>query len=273
MNTLQLQSGNAIPQLGLGTWELTGSTCEKTVKEAIAMGYTHIDTADGYGNHKEVGRGVHDSGAKRENLFITTKIKKNAQKEAQVLAFGDRMRKELNTDYVDLLLIHWPTKNVPFEETFTAMHTLVEKGYARSIGISNFNTDLVKKAAHISPLPVATNQVEFHPLLFQKELLNTCESLGIRITAYSPLGKGEALQHPVIRDIAGAKGVSAAQVCIAWLMAKGIIAIPKARGKEHLESNLKAAELTLLSGEITAIDGIQEQKRIIEAEGWREFDF
>ena len=273
MKNVQLKTGITIPQIGLGTWQLTGSNCVKAVREAIALGYTHIDTADGYTNHKEVGRGIQESGAKRETLFVTTKIKKNAQKEAQVLAFGDRMRKELQTDYVDLLLIHWPTKNVPFEETFSAMQTLVEKGYAKNIGISNFSIELAQKASELSKIPITVNQVEFHPLLFQKDLLSACESLGIKITAYSPLAQGEVLKNKVIKDIAGAKGVSAAQISLAWLMAKGIIAIPKARSVEHMKSNLAAADLELSQAEIEAIDGIGEQKRIIEAEGWREFDF
>ena len=273
MKTAELKTGRSIPMLGLGTWQLTGDTCTSVIKEAVAMGYTHIDTADGYNNHLEVGRGIKESGVPRESLFITTKVAKPKQKKEKVLAFGERMLRELQIDYVDLLLIHWPTRSVPFAETFGALNELVDRGIVRDIGISNFNAELTGEASRLSTAPVVMNQVEFHPLLFQRELLETCESLGIKITAYSPLAQGEVMKNDVIRDIASGKGVSPAQISIAWLIGKGIIAIPKASGAKHLKSNLEAASLELDESEIEAIDSIREQKRIIQADGWREYDF
>lgn len=273
MKSIKFITGRSIPQLGLGTWKLTGSQCRKNVREALAMGYTHIDTADAYGNHKEVGQGIKDSGISRDSFFLTTKIAKPKQKEQEVLSFGERMLKELQIDYVDLLLIHWPTMRTPFAETLGAMKQLVDKGFVRDIGISNFNAELTAQVAEMSEIPITTNQVEFHPLLFQKELMDICTDLGITVTAYSPLAQGEVMQNGTLKDIASSRKATPADISIAWLIAKGIITIPKASSNAHLESNLQAASMELTSQEIGAIDAINEQRRLIVADGWREFDF
>jgi len=273
MNDLTFSSGRTIPQLGLGTWQLTDESCIATVRDALEMGYTHVDTADGYGNHKEVGQGIKEAGISRDKLFLTTKIAKPHQRPEEVLSFGQRMLEELETDYVNLLLIHWPTKAVPFKETLDAMAELVHKGVVKDIGISNFNSALTAEAAEISSVPIAANQVEFHPLLFQKALLERCESLNIKLTAYSPLAQGAVFQNKIIKDLAAQGGISPAQLSIAWLLAKGIIAIPKSSGKEHLKSNLKAAEIQLEDEVLSKIDAIEEESRVIQADGWREFDW
>lgn len=273
MKSITLQTGRSIPLLGMGTWQIQGDPCAKAVGEALAMGYTHIDTADGYSNHKEVGKGIKESGKSRDSFFLTTKVAKHKQKTSDVLRFGEQMLQDLQVDYVDLLLIHWPTRSVPLDEPLAAMKELVDKGYVRDIGISNFNKELCSKTVELSEIPVVMNQVEFHPLLFQKDLQEHCRSLKMDITAYSPLAQGKVMEHPVIQEIAASKNISAAQVSLAWIMSKGIVVIPKASSAGHLESNLKAAEISLTGDEISAIDQIKETIRIVEADGWREYDF
>jgi 2,5-diketo-D-gluconate reductase B len=266
----QLRDGRLIPQLGLGTWQLTGEQCRTTVSDAIRMGYRHIDTAFAYGNHTEVAAGIADGGVPRDKLFVTTKIPLGKQSRSQVLELGSAIRKELVTDYVDLLLIHWPNRDVPFEETFAALHELMERGVARSIGISNFNAELVKRADGASPAPIVTNQVEFHPFLYQKRLLETCEALDIRLTAYSPLARGEALRDERLIEIGRAHDATGAQVSLAWLLAKGLIVIPKASSREHLESNLASTDIRLSTAEIERIDSFGDHRRQVDGP-WKHF--
>ena len=270
MNHIELRDRRTIPQLGLGTWQLTGEPCAGSVAAAIGMGYRHIDTAFAYANHSHVAKGIAQAGVPRDELFITTKIPLGKQSRSQVLELGSALRKELQTDYVDLLLIHWPNKDVPFEETFGAMQELMDRGVTRSVGISNFSPELAKRADEMSPAPIVTNQVEFHPLLNQRHLLETCRALDIRVTAYCPLARGEALCDERLVEIGRAHDASAAQVSIAWLLAKGLIVIPKASSREHLSANLAATELRLTAEEIERIDSFGEHRRLVDGP-WKHF--
>ena len=270
MDRITLRDGNEVPRIGLGTWQLTGARCTESVTEAISMGYRHIDTAFAYGNHAEVAAGIEQSGVRRDELFVTTKIPLGKQSRSQVIQQGDKLTEQLRTDYVDLLLIHWPDRDVPFEETLGAMKELVDRGTVRSVGISNFNPDLVQQADSVSPVPIVTNQVEFHPLLYQKKLLDTCRSLDVTVTAYSPLARGEAAADDRLAEIGRAHDASAAQVAIAWLLAHGIIAIPKASSAEHLRSNLEATDMELSDDEVARIDGFGDHRRLLDGP-WKHF--
>jgi diketogulonate reductase-like aldo/keto reductase len=270
MESITLRDDSQIPQLGLGTWQLSGEACSTTVARAIEMGYRHIDTAFAYSNHREVGAGIKASGVDRSEIFLTSKIPLGKQQRSQVLQLGQQLQDELDTEYVDLLLIHWPNKNVPFSETLGAMGELVKRKVSRSIGISNFNADIAEQADEAGPVPVVTNQVEFHPLLFQADLLRRCAARGIVLTAYSPLGRGEVLGNPTISEIAEAHNATPAQVAIAWILSKGVVAIPKASSAEHLDANLKSTEIELSADEIASIDGIETKKRMIDGP-WKHF--
>lgn len=270
MQTLHLRNSTTIPQLGLGTWELTGSSCTKSVAEAIGLGYRHIDTAFAYGNHAEVAAGIEASGVARDELYVTTKIPLGKLSRSQVLEHGKRIRDELRMEYVNLLLIHWPSRDVPFEETLGAFGELVERGVTKSVGISNFNPELVERADEVSPVPIVTNQVEFHPYLYQQRLLETCERHDIRVTAYSPIARGEVVGDERLLEIGRAHDADAAQVSIAWLLAKGIIVIPKASSREHLDANLRATQITLTPEEIGRIDRFEEHRRMVDGP-WKHF--
>ncbi len=263
MKSIQLASGYEIPRLGLGTWELVGEDCSKAVAQAIELGYRHIDTAFAYRNHREVAAGIAQSQIAREELFITTKIPFGSQKPQQVRKFAVRMQDDLATDYVDLLLIHWPDRKPGFSETLAAMNELVDEGLVRSVGISNFNSQIMAQAKVVSEKPIVTNQVEFHPYLYQRDLLEKCRKEGIVLTAYSPLARGKVFSDNRLQSLAETAGISVASVVIAWLLQKGLVVIPKATSLKHLQDNLAAEQLELPSGLLEEIDSFPEFDRII----------
>jgi len=260
--TIKLSSGDEIPALGLGTWELVGDTCTEAVRIALDLGYTHIDTAYWYGNHAQIAPAL--KGAERSKLWITTKVPPFQLQREQVLQVCDESLRDLGVEYVDLLLIHWPNHKVPMAETFGAFKELHEAGKVRNVGVSNFSINHVRKALEVSPLPIVTNQVEFHPLLNQRELLEYCHSRGVIITAYSPLGRGELLRDARITKIADKYGKTPAQVLLRWALQKGMIVIPKASSEPHLRDNLGALGWELDEEDMAAIEAMNENKRIID---------
>ena len=238
MKNIELASGHEIPILGLGTWQLKGSQCERIIKVAIELGYTHIDTAWMYQNQTQIGNALHDINAQREDLFITSKIWHTHLKYDEVLSQFDVCINDLQMDYVDLLLIHWPSDSVPFEETFAAFKEIYDAGKVKSIGISNFSIEQVNKACDVSKLPVCTNQVEYHIRNNKEELRAYCETRNIPITAHRPLAVGNLAGDKELAEIGKKHGKTAAQVALRWLVQKGIITIPKSGSEPHLRENL-----------------------------------
>jgi diketogulonate reductase-like aldo/keto reductase len=254
-------NGNSIPALGLGTWQLTGSKCENAVKIALELGYNHIDTAEAYGNQKEIGKAINGFG--RKKLFITSKIWNDNLHFQGTINSCDKILKELGTDYLDLLLIHWPVKKIPFEETFRAFEELEKSGKAKSFGVSNFTIRHLEEALPKAKISIVNNQCEFHPYLFQKELLEYCNQHKIIFTAYSPLGRKEILDDKLIKEIAEKYSKTAAQVCLRWIFEKGIVVIPKASSEEHLKENMEIFGWELSKEDSQKIDSIQKNRRII----------
>jgi len=267
---LTFRTGIEVPQLGFGTFRLDGEACVDGVRSAIELGYRHIDTAFGYENHREVAAGIKQSGVDREELFLTTKIPLTLQRRDQVIQIGQKLQQELEIDYVDLLLIHWPNKKIAFSETLGAMGELVSRGVVRSIGLSNFNRHIMAEADEVSPVPIVTNQVEFHPFLYQRDLLEACRQNQILVTAYSPIAQGTVLTDSRMTAIAERNAVTPAQVALAWAMDKGIIVIPKATGRRHIEENLRAEQVTLSPEEIAEIDAFEDHRRMIDGP-WKHF--
>ncbi len=172
MKKFKLKNGNKIPALGLGTSGLRGDKCTEVVKKALKLGYRHLDTADMYGNHQAIAKAINESDVKRNQLFITSKIQSKNLEAEQLQKTADRLLAELDIKYFDLLLIHWPSPKVPIEESLKAMKELKEKGKAINIGVSNFTIPLLKEALEFHPDLITVNQVEFHPTLYQKDLLD-----------------------------------------------------------------------------------------------------
>ncbi|SDE78233.1 aldo/keto reductase [Limimaricola pyoseonensis] len=246
-----------IPNLGLGTFKMDGDTPRRIVSAALAEGYRHIDTAQAYENEAEVGQGIRDAGVPRDQVFLTTKILPKDFAADDFRRAAEQSLRDLGTDYVDLLLLHWPSREVPLSETLPVLDRLIEEGKVRNGGVSNFTIAQLTEAQEILQAPVAANQIEFHPFIDQSKLLGFMQQRDMPFEAYSPLAQGKIMDEPVLSEIAEAHGVSEAEVTVAWILSKpGAVAIPKTAKEKRLGSNLAAAELQLSADEIARIDGL-----------------
>jgi 2,5-diketo-D-gluconate reductase B len=260
--TLTVQ-GVEVPKLGLGTWQLAGAACEEAVRDALELGYHHIDTASAYGNEAHVGQGLHDSGRNRDEVFLTTKLWHTQLDAIGVHDQIEQSLRDLRTDYVDLLLIHWPNREVPIEETLGAMLEARDAGRVRHIGVSNFPSTLLREALDHAPL--LCDQVEYHPYLGQPAVLELARERDLMVTAYSPLAQGRTLREPLLREIAGAHGKSPSQVVLRWLLDQPqVAAVPKASSHEHRAANLDVFDFELSDDERGAIAGLRRQERTID---------
>lgn len=231
-------NGCSIPTLGLGTWKMRGQECEESVRKAIELGYRHIDTAVFYDNEESVGSAIQDY--RREELFITTKIWKDKLRYDDFKRSAEGSLNRLNTNYVDLLLIHWPNPNVPIGETLEAMNELVKEKKVRYIGVSNFSRDQLPKARAASSRPLVTDQVKYHVGMDCSSLLQYCQENDLLLTSYSPLGKGEVLKRAELSDIAAKYEKTPGQIALKWLVDQdNVLAIPKASSENHLRENIQ----------------------------------
>jgi 2,5-diketo-D-gluconate reductase B len=248
----QTIKGEKVPSLGLGTWRLSGEECTRAVERALALGYRHIDTAQMYGNEGEVGRGMQSSGVDREDIFLVTKVWPSDFSHNDVIRSTRESLRKLRTDYVDLLLMHWPDPGVPLEETLGAMTELQEEGSVRHVGVSNFPPRMVQEAAGYAT--IFCNQVEYHPYRAQDELLEQAKEMDYLLTAYRPLAKGAVLDNPTLREIGEAHGKTPAQVVLRWLIQQDhVAAIPKATSEAHLGGNLDVLDFELSNDEMERI--------------------
>ena len=248
-----------IPVLGLGTWQSTGQDCVDVVSQALKMGYEHIDTAQAYGNEKEVAQGIKQSGVSRDKFFLTTKIFPDDMKfePEKLIAAAKRSLADLDTDYVDLLLLHWPDDRVPLSETIPALCELQKQGLTRHIGVSNFNIANIIEAEKYADVPIVVNQVEFHPFIKQKTLQTFLNNHHILLEAYSPLARGDVFDNEIIKEIADKHNVTPAQISLAWILSdKHRIAIPKTSNPDHLQGNLDAIKVQLSADDIEKINGL-----------------
>jgi len=248
-----------IPVLGLGTWQSTGQDCIDVVSQALKMGYEHIDTAQAYDNEKEVGEGIKQSGVARDKFFLTTKIFPDDMKfePEKLIAAAKRSLADLDTDYVDLLLLHWPDDRVPLSETIPALCELQKQGLTRNIGVSNFNIANIIEAKKYADVPIVVNQVEFHPFIKQNTLQTFLNNHHILLEAYSPLARGDVFDNDIIKEIAEKHGVTPAQISLAWILSdKHRIAIPKTSNPEHLQGNLDAINIQLSADELERIGSL-----------------
>ncbi|HZC18547.1 MAG TPA: aldo/keto reductase, partial [Rubrobacteraceae bacterium] len=206
----QTIKGERVPALGLGTYRLTGEECTRAVERALGLGYRHIDTAQMYDNEDEVGRGMQNSGVDREDIFLVTKVWPSDFSHDQVIGTTGESLRKLRTDYVDLLLMHWPSQSVPLEETLGAMRELQEEGSVRHVGVSNFPPQMVEKAA--GHAEIFCNQVEYHPYEAQDELLEQARRMDYLLTAYQPIARGEIMSDATLNELGEAHGKNPTQV-------------------------------------------------------------
>jgi 2,5-diketo-D-gluconate reductase B len=248
----QTIKGEKIPSLGLGTWRLSGEECTRAIERAFALGYRHIDTAQMYANEGEVGRGMINSGVNREEIFLVTKVRTSSFSHSDVMRSTRVSLKQLNSEYVDLLLMHWPNPSVPLEETLGAMTELQKEGSVRYVGVSNFPPSMVEEAAQHAT--VFCNQVEYHPYRAQDELLKQAREMDYLLTAYSPVAKGRVSNDATLREIGEAHGKTPAQVALRWLIQQEkVAAIPKAASEDHLRSNFDIFDFELSDEEMERI--------------------
>ena len=240
--------GFKLPLVGLGTWTLRGRDCARLVEQAIAIGYRHIDSAQMYGNEREVGEGVRASGM-RADVVVTTKIQPTNLAPRDVESSTKESLRVLGLDVIDLLLIHWPNPRVPLADTLGAMAKLKREGVTRQIGVSNFTVALVDEASRIAS-DLVCNQVECHPFLNQDKVLAACRQHKLAMVAYSPIGRGSAAGNKVLETIGKAHGKTAAQVSLRYLTQQGIVVIPRTSKAERLRENFDIFDFSLTDAEM-----------------------
>jgi 2,5-diketo-D-gluconate reductase B len=246
-------NGATIPLVGLGTWELRGRGCARIVEQALRLGYRHVDTAEMYDNEREVGEGVHASGVKRRDIFVTTKIWPShfAPRALERAARDCLVRLRLSE--VDLLLLHWPNPQIPLAETIGALCKVKQDGLTRHIGVSNFTVALLDEAARIASEPVVCDQVECHPFLDQSKVIAACHDRGMAVVAYSPIARGNARNDTELAAIGAAHKKTAAQVCLRYLVQQDIVVIPRTSKLDRLAENAAIFDFALSDEEMAKI--------------------
>lgn len=265
--TKKLEDGTEIPAIGLGTWEL--EDCAEIVKLAIELGYRHIDTAQVYENHLEVGEGI--KGFPREELFIASKLQWDFLEPELVTINVDKAIHELGCDYLDLFMIHWPNNEKKLSKIVETLLNLKEKGKILNVGVCNFTRHHLQDLLD-DGLKVCLNQVEFHPFFHEKGLLDFCHKNHMEMTAYCPLAHGKVFQNLTLSKIAEKYGRTVSQICLRWLLQQNLIVIPKGHSKLHLQENLEVFDFTLSSEDMDAISLLNTNKREVEPP-IHEFDY
>ena len=264
-----------LPPVGLGTWQNDDpEQCAETVAAALEMGYRHVDTARFYGNETAVGEGIAAADVPCEEVFLASKLHPMAEGLASDEVYDgiEQSRSLLDVDALDLVYVHWPVGNYDATETLSAFGDLVDDGLARHVGVSNFDTELLAEARGVLDVSLFANQVERHPMLPRGDLVAHAQEHDYYLVAYSPLGRGDALDLPAVEAVAEKHDVSPAQACLAWVThPDNVVAVPKATGTGHLADNLAAVDVALDPEDIERIDAVDERERFVDREGapWR----
>ena len=252
-----------IPSIGLGTWDVRGKEGEKTIQLALDLGYRHIDTAQMYENEKEVGNAISDSKIKREEIFITTKIYTLIVKNDGIEDSFENSLINLKTDYVDLLLIHFPAFTTNLSDMLDILFKLKETGKTKNVGISNFNHNLVNECIKLGYKDIFCNQVEYHPYLEQNNLIRVLKEYNIIPVAYSPLAKGKLLNDKVILNISKKYTKQPAQIILRWLNQQGWISIPKSANEDRMKENMNIFDFTISEKDMNLLHGLARNYRAV----------
>jgi 2,5-diketo-D-gluconate reductase B len=245
--------GAKIPVIGFGTMTLKEDLCVDMVAAALHLGYRHLDTAQNYGNEREVGEGLRRSGLPREEIFLTTKVWFNRLAAGDLEKSVDESLARLGLPYVDLLLIHWPNAQIPLAQSIPALCKVKRAGKARHIGVANFNAAMIEEANKLASEPLACLQIEAHPYLDQSKILAAAKKHGMAVVGYCPLARGKVPGDEILQKIGRAHAKTPAQVSLAYLEQQGIVPIPRTSKRERLAENLGSLELTLSGEEMAAI--------------------
>jgi diketogulonate reductase-like aldo/keto reductase len=263
-----LADGHQIPILGLGVWQVPdGAACVNAVRWALDLGYRHIDTAQIYGNEASVGRALREARVPREEVFITTKFFPG---HTDPVAEAEQSLRRLGVDQVDLYLVHWPQGDPV--RAWPGMERSRERGLARSIGVSNFSASDLAAVMAAGPVPPVVNQVEFSPFAYRRALLDACRQRDVQVEAYSPLGTGQHLNDPTVRQVAQRAGRTPAQVLLRWCLQHDLVVIPKSVHRERIRENAQIFDFTLSAQDMADLDALDRTKgtdRAHERNVWR----
>jgi 2,5-diketo-D-gluconate reductase A len=257
--SIQLNDGNEIPQLGFGVFQIPPEQTAEAVRTALDIGYRHIDTAEMYGNEREVGEAVRESGLERGDVYVTSKLNNSYHRPDDARRAFERTLEDLGFDQVDLFLIHWPLPTLydgDYVSTWRTLEEFKEDGRARSIGVSNFQVEHLERLAAEADVVPAVNQIELHPYLLNEEVRSYGESHGIATEAWSPIAKGQVLDDPVVEEIAERLGRTPAQVVLRWHIERGSIVFPKSTTPERIRENFELFDFELEPGDAEQIESL-----------------
>lgn len=258
-DSIKLNNGSYIPSIGFGTSLVTGDECVRIIKTAIQAGYKHIDTASAYKNEVEIGKAIKESGIDRKELFVTSKVWKDSMGYENTLKSFENTLKNLDLEYVDLFLVHWPKNNDDKLniDTWRALEKIYKEGKAKAIGVSNFlkhHLEIILNNCDIVP---AVNQIEFHPGLIRKETIDFCKEKNIVLEAWAPLGKGKMLSNETLLSIAEKYNKSVAQLCLKWCLQNEVIPLPKSENMERMKQNLDLFDFQISEEDMNVINSME----------------
>ena len=260
-STATLRGGVEIPLLGLGVYQSRpGEETQRAVEAALALGYRHLDTARAYGNERDVAAGIAASGVPRDQVFVTTKLWNSDHGYDETLRACDASLARLGVERVDLYLVHWPVQRLR-SDTWRAMERLRKDGKARAVGVSNYTVRHLEELLARANEPPAVNQVELHPFLQQRELVEFCRARGIVIEAYAPLVKAQRMDHPVLRRLAAKHQATPAQILVRWALQLGYVALPKSVRAERIRENADVYRFELDADDLAALERLDEGLR------------
>ena len=267
------KSGMSIPALGLGTWDLQGPTCSKIVQEALEIGYRHIDGASMYENEVEVGHGVINSGVDRGEIFLTTKINTTSWTPSKgngpllqnkdIVKHFEQSLKDLQTEYVDLLLIHWPKFETNLGDMLEILYKLKDAKKTKEVGVANFNTHLLNECHNLGFNDIYCNQIEYHPFLSQAKLMEVMQDLDIIPVAYCPICRGDVARHDVIINLAQKYSRTPAQIALRWLYQQRAVSIPKTANSDRLQENFEIFDFEIEYKDMLEIYSLERNQRLV----------
>ena len=267
------KSGLSIPSIGLGTWELRGQECRRVVREALELGYRHIDTAAMYENESEVGVGLAESGVDRNDVFLTTKIntigwtasqeRKTVIKNEHIVDEFNQSLSDLKTDYVDLLLIHWPAFSTSLGDMLEVMYQIKENQKAKAIGVANFNSNLLSECKQLGYEDIYCDQIEYHPFLSQEILLKKMNEMNVIPVAYCPICRGDVAKDSVIMNLSEKYNKTPAQVTLRWLIQQQSVAIPKTAKLHRMKENIDIYDFEIDTKDMTLINSLARNQRLV----------
>ena len=267
------KSGLSIPSIGLGTWELRGQECRRVVREALELGYRHIDTAAMYENESEVGVGLAESGVDRNDVFLTTKIntigwtasqdRKTVIRNENIIDEFNQSLLDLKTDYVDLLLIHWPAFSTNLGDMLEIMYQIKESQKVKAIGVANFNSNLLSECKQLGYEDIYCDQIEYHPFLSQEILLKKMNEMNVIPVAYCPICRGDVAKDSVIMNLSEKYNKTPAQVTLRWLIQQQSVAIPKTSKLHRMKENIDIYDFEIDTKDMTLINSLARNQRLV----------